>query len=210
MTVTKCRQFPNYGRAGYWSLLKMGQCEWRPFHRGGDGDDGWFFTHNVSGTAVINGCVRLLQLSHTHTSVADSHSHTGPSADLFPLALSSAEIWTSDKMYKQDVSLSCTLLVLLLFSLFYFLSVAVSLFQSWSLFSYDKKKKKRKKTQHTATFCSAHAPLALLINGMSSLILWFVTLMKQMISVRVSFYSMSFIQQGIMLNSKYLKQMTCF
>lgn len=81
--------------------------------RGGGGDDGWLFARNLSGTRLINECTLTLAILHTHTNTADSHSHRGLSADLFPLTLSSAEIWTSDKKYKQDVSLNGTGTVLL-------------------------------------------------------------------------------------------------
>lgn len=32
----------------------------------GVGDDGWVFTHNLSGATEINECVLLLELSRTH------------------------------------------------------------------------------------------------------------------------------------------------
>lgn len=47
------------------------------------------------------------------------------SADLFPLMLSSAEIWTSDKKYKEDVSLKGAPLSRR-FSNFFFYSLSVT------------------------------------------------------------------------------------
>lgn len=76
---------------------------------GRGGGNGWFFTHDLSGTGEINECVLLLQLSPTHKH-NDSHSRPGLPADLFPLTVSSAEIWTSDKKYEEDASLSCVVL----------------------------------------------------------------------------------------------------
>lgn len=77
--ATQCRQFTNYGCAGFWYLLRLGQCEWR-WRRwsqvGGGRDDGWVFTHNLSGTTEINECVPLFLLSrNTQTWLILIHTH---------------------------------------------------------------------------------------------------------------------------------------
>lgn len=97
-------------------------------------ESGWgdgLLTRDPSATGEKNERVLLLQLSPTRKH-NDSHSHPGLSADLFPLTVSSAEIWTSDKKYKEDVSLSGAVLAPLLFLLLLSLSPSV-FFQSQHL-----------------------------------------------------------------------------
>lgn len=117
--ATQCRQFTNYGCAGFWYLLRLGQREWR-WRRwsqvGGGRDDGWVFTHNLSGTTEINECVLLFLLSRTHKHDWFSFTHTGLSADLFPLTLSSSKNLDKWQKHKEDMFLGFMVLVLLITS----------------------------------------------------------------------------------------------
>lgn len=153
---------------------------------GWKGGDGWIFTHSLSGTTEINECVLLLLLSHTHKH-SDSHSRTGLSADLFPLTLSSAEIWTSDKKYKEDVSLK-VLTFSLLFSLFppspSCQSQHVCLFYFLTSFFW----------KYINLYIYKHIYYIYVYAPLSSHFLQFVTLMRQIIKVLVAFYIL-FIQK---------------
>lgn len=69
-------------------------------------------------------CLRISSRSTSNTNATDSHSPLDSSADLLPIAVWSAEIWTSDKKHK-DVSLSSDVLTLF----FFFFQNAVRFFE---------------------------------------------------------------------------------
>lgn len=62
-------------------------------------------------------CLCISSRSTSNTNATDSHSPPDSSADLLPIAVWSAEIWTSDKKHK-DVSLCSDVLALFFFFFF--------------------------------------------------------------------------------------------
>lgn len=99
----------NWGWRGRERRLRR----WRTSHLGGwmGMTDGFSLTVCLAQGKYMNVLLFLGYLLRTNSPL--SHSHPALSADLFPLTISSAEIWTSDKKYKEDMSLSCAVLACL-------------------------------------------------------------------------------------------------
>lgn len=106
-TSPRRRQATGYGRGGFW--LRPWQREWRLRRRRRSQVLGVF------SQTTKKQCLHISSRFTSNTNATDSHSPLDSSADLLPIAVWSAEIWTSDKKHK-DVSLSYDVLALFFFS----------------------------------------------------------------------------------------------